>query len=98
MKTEELEEVRDAIYSTSVEAVIAPDSAILMLWRSLAAALSFGVGGAESVVVVENGVDAPECTREAMVNGAGWPENAGRGGEGIVCGPPWAEIIFIILD
>ena len=69
--------MREAIYSTSVEAVIAPDSAIL--WRSLAAALSFGVGGAESVVVVENGVDAPECSREAMVNGQRMRGEAGKG-------------------
>ena len=61
MKTEELEELREAIYSTSVEAVIAPASAIL--WRSLAAALSLGVEGAESVDVGENGVDAPDCSK-----------------------------------
>lgn len=64
MKTEELEAEREARYSTSVEAVIAPDSAIL--WRSLDAALSFGVGGAESVVVGEKGVDAPDWRGETM--------------------------------
>ena len=60
-KTEELEVLREAMYSTRVEAVIAPASAIL--WRSLAAALSLGVEGAESVDVGENGVDAPDCSK-----------------------------------
>ena len=60
-KTEELEVLREAMYSTRVEAIIAPASAIL--WRSLAAALSLGVEGADSVDVGENGVDAPDCSK-----------------------------------
>lgn len=81
MEIEELEAEREAMYSTSVEAVIAPDSAIL--WRSLDAALSFGVGGAESVVVGEKGVDAPDWRGEAMAR-----VYARRGGGKVgLCGP-----------
>ena len=64
MNTDELEPVREAMYSTRVDAVRAPVSAILC--RSLADALSFGVGGAESVVVGEKGVDAPDWRGETM--------------------------------
>lgn len=57
--------MREAMYSTRVDAVIAPDSA--MLCRSLAGeAFSFGVGGAESVVVAEKGVEDPDWAAVAI--------------------------------
>ena len=60
----------------SVEAVTAPVSAILC--RSLADALSLGVGGAESVAVEESGVDAPDIAAGAMARVRGQEEEGGK--------------------